>query len=58
MLSDLKNFLLWFLLLIIMIGVFDTVYYKSKPIDNEEENIIVRPSYDHSSFSVLTGKQE
>lgn len=56
--SDLKNVFLWIALFIIVVGVFDTLYYGDRPTDNEEENIIVRPSYDHSSLSVFSGKQE
>ncbi len=55
--SDLKIFLLWILFIIVFIGIIDTVMSKH-PIGNDEENQIIRPSYDHSSFSVFLGKQE
>ena len=56
--ADLKNFLLWVLLFIIFIGIFDTIFFKNQPRGNDEENQIIIPSYDHNSFSVFPSKQE
>jgi hypothetical protein len=56
-LTDLRNFILWVVFICLVIGIIDTIVYK-KPRDNETENIIIRPSYDHSLWIVITGKQE
>lgn len=58
MASDLKTFLLWVLFTIMIVGIIDTVVYDRRPMDNEEENQIIKPSYDHNSLSVVPGKQE
>jgi hypothetical protein len=57
LLADLRNFILWLVIIVLIIGVLDTLIYH-EPEDNDTENIIIRPSYDRSFMSVISGKQE
>lgn len=50
MLTDLRNFFLWVVLLMLVIGMVDTYFYQ-QPTDNETENLIIRPSYNRSFMS-------
>lgn len=50
MIKYFAQILFWFLVVILMVGLFDMIQYYNRyqHPDNEQENMLIRPSFDHA----------